>query len=734
MTRHFLDAGALTALLGLAACGGENLVLPSEGEPAAIALVQGDGQSGRVGEALPQPLVFLVSDETGRPVAGARVAVELTGATPDPDTATTAADGRATVAVVLGGEVGPAQGSARVLADAALPGLTTEFTLTAVAASASGLAIVSGQDQSAPAAAALAEPLVVQVTDAFGNPIEGVAITWTVEGGGGVSAGATTTDADGLTSVVRTLGSAAGLQRTLASAEGLAGSPAAFLHTAVAGSATGVQIVSGNDQSGAPGARLAQDLVVRVADADGNPVSGAAVTWVVTAGGGRLDPPTSTTDAEGLAATGWYLGPQVGDNAAEAVVSGVGRATFRAKALAGTPQTVEIVSGSDQTAVAGQPLPAELVVRVLDQDANPVPGATVRWSVASGGGSVSPSSTTSDASGQAAARWTLGGSAGAQSVEASVSGAGRVTFRATATIGTASVLALRTQPSGTARVGEPFDRQPVVQLRDAAGNDVDRAGVAVTVAIASGPGNLLGTATRTTDGAGRATFTDLAVGGAAGGHTLIFAAQGFTSVTSSIIDVRPAATTTSITADDPDPSASGAPVTVRFTVTSAAGTPTGAVRVTTSAGPESCTADVSAGSCEITLGTAGSHTLRAEYQGSPLFEASSDTEGHQVSAPNATPVAADDSYDAPAGGLAPLVVDPPGVLENDSDPDGDPLQAQVTTGPVHGTVALSPDGGFTYTPTPGYVGDDGFSYRVVDGRGGEATATVALTVPPPTGP
>ncbi|HYC30784.1 MAG TPA: Ig-like domain-containing protein, partial [Gemmatimonadales bacterium] len=520
MTRHFYT-GTLALALGVAACGGEDLVLPSEGEPAEIAVVQGDGQSGRVGEALPQPLVFEVTDIAGRPVASATVVVTLAGAQLDPETVTTDGNGLATVGVVLGGTVGSVQGSAAVVTPEDQPGVQVGFTVSAVAASANGLAIVSGQDQVAAAGSALPEPLMVQVTDAFGNPIEGVTIAWTAEGGGTLSAPSSVTDAGGLASVLRTLGPTAGSQRTLATSEGLAGSPAAFLHTATPGSAAGVQIVGGDGQQGPPGARLPADLAVRVTDADGNPITGAAVTWVVTGGGGTMDPATSTTDANGQATTGWTLGPQVGANTAQAVVSGVGSASFTATAVAGSASRIEIVSGNGQSAPAGQTLPTNLVVRVVDGSGNAVPAATVQWQVRSGGGSVAPLVGATDASGQASAAWTLGGTAGANTLEATVSGVGSVTFNATATVGAPSALALRTQPDGSAEAGVPFDRQPVVQLRDATGNDVAQSGVAVTAAIASGDGTLTGTVTRSTDGNGRATFTDLEIGGATGAHTLI---------------------------------------------------------------------------------------------------------------------------------------------------------------------------------------------------------------------
>ena len=77
------------------------------------------------------------------------------------------------------------------------------------------------------------------------------------------------------------------------------------LFAGMSGSATGVIIVSGNEQSGVPGTALAQPLVVQVNDASGNPVAGAPVTWVVTGGGGTLDPATSTTDATGRASSVW---------------------------------------------------------------------------------------------------------------------------------------------------------------------------------------------------------------------------------------------------------------------------------------------------------------------------------------------------------------------------------------------------------------------------------------------
>ncbi|MEN8797940.1 MAG: Ig-like domain-containing protein [Flavobacteriaceae bacterium] len=93
------------------------------------------------------------------------------------------------------------------------------------------------------------------------------------------------------------------------------------------------------------------------------------------------------------------------------------------------------------------------------------------------------------------------------------------------------------------------------------------------------------------------------------------------------------------------------------------------------------------------------------------------------------PCAVDDSYNASIG--VPLVVNPPGILTNDSDSDaGDTLT--VTTTPVvdvsNGNLVLGGDGSFTYTPDPGFSGSDSFTYEVCDTYGLCDTAQVVLNV------
>jgi hypothetical protein len=62
------------------------------------------------------------------------------------------------------------------------------------------------------------------------------------------------------------------------------------------------------------------------------------------------------------------------------------------------------------------------------------------------------------------------------------------------------------------------------------------------------------------------------------------------------------------------------------------------------------------------------------------------------------------------------------------DPDGDPITAQLVSGPSNGTLSFNPDGTFTYTPNTHYVGPDSFTYTWSDGLTTGNTATVSIDV------
>ncbi|WP_374247339.1 cadherin-like domain-containing protein, partial [Zoogloea sp.] len=94
---------------------------------------------------------------------------------------------------------------------------------------------------------------------------------------------------------------------------------------------------------------------------------------------------------------------------------------------------------------------------------------------------------------------------------------------------------------------------------------------------------------------------------------------------------------------------------------------------------------------------------------------------------NAAPVAGADSYSVHAG--TPLVIASPGLLGNDSDADVDALFVSLLDASgLDGSLTLSADGSFSFTPTAGFSGTTGFTYTVADGFGGSAVGTVSIDV------
>ena len=74
------------------------------------------------------------------------------------------------------------------------------------------------------------------------------------------------------------------------------------------------------------------------------------------------------------------------------------------------------------------------------------------------------------------------------------------------------------------------------------------------------------------------------------------------------------------------------------------------------------------------------------------------------------------------------------VLTNDSDPQGLPLIASLLAQPVNGTVTLSPNGSYTYTPPVGFTGNTTFCYIAQNTAGKSGTACVSVNVNPSPGP
>ncbi|MEM1278444.1 MAG: Ig-like domain-containing protein [Cyanobacteria bacterium P01_H01_bin.152] len=92
---------------------------------------------------------------------------------------------------------------------------------------------------------------------------------------------------------------------------------------------------------------------------------------------------------------------------------------------------------------------------------------------------------------------------------------------------------------------------------------------------------------------------------------------------------------------------------------------------------------------------------------------------------NANPTPVDDAFTTDEDTA--LTLD---VLANDSDPDNDPLTINSVTQPTNGSVTINADNTLSYIPAADFNGTDSFTYQVDDGNGGQAIATVSLTVNP----
>jgi len=221
VNRQTLCALFLTASMGIAGCGGGSGTA-TVGQPASITATSGTPQNTTINTAFGAPLVAEVFDGNGNPVSGVVVTFTppATGASATfaggVTTATTTASGVATSAAVsANGTVG---GPYTVTATVSGVSAPADFSLTNSARIPASITATSGTPQSAVANTAFGLPLVAQVLDGNGNPVNGVVVTFTPP-----ATGASATFAGGVTTATTT---ASGVATSAAvSANGTVGGP-----------------------------------------------------------------------------------------------------------------------------------------------------------------------------------------------------------------------------------------------------------------------------------------------------------------------------------------------------------------------------------------------------------------------------------------------------------------------------------------------------------------------------
>lgn len=378
-----------------------------------IVGVAGDGQSAVAGSAVSVAPQVSALDAFGNPVAGVSVTFTVTAGAGSitGGTQTTDVDG---LAAVGSWTLGAAAGTNTLVATSAAVPDTATFTATGISGAAVAIEFVDGDAQTDTVGATLPTAYAVRVVDNNGNGVAGVTVSWSATAGGGSIDATSDTDANGVATATRVLGTAVGTHTAEGGVGGLTGSPVGFSATATAGNPATVMLLAGDGQSATVGTSVAVAPSVSVTDGFGNPIVGHDVTFAVTGGGGVVDPTTTLqTAADGTATvTSWTLGTTAGTetDSLQATAAGAGLtgnpAEFVASADADVPASITATAGDGQTAITEQFVSTAPVVEVTDQYGNPIVGVDVDFT-ASGSGAVGTASVSTGATGLASTSWRV---------------------------------------------------------------------------------------------------------------------------------------------------------------------------------------------------------------------------------------------------------------------------------------------------------------------------------------
>ncbi|MBF4601095.1 tandem-95 repeat protein [Frigoribacterium sp. VKM Ac-1396] len=294
---------------------------------------------------------------------------------------------------------------------------------------------------------------------------------------------------------------------------------------------------------------------------------------------------------------------------------------------------------------------------------------------------------------------------------------GTDTFQYTTTDGgggtSTSTVTISVTPSSSDDVATARAGQPLV-VDAASGVLSNDSGSGLTAAVATGPSH--GSLVLGRDGSYRYVPAD----GFSGSDSFTYTAtdaDGAQTTSTVTITVLPTA------ADDTATAISGTPTTIA-----------GSDLTSNDDGIDTTVTAVSTpghGTASVTPAGDVAYTPSDDFSGTDTFDYTvTDGQGGTDTATvtvTVAPRASDDSVDAVAG--APLDVPAGrGLLANDGGTG--PLTAAVATAPSHGTVVVSPDGSFVYTPEKGFSGTDSFTYTLTDGNGVTSTATATVAVAP----
>jgi hypothetical protein len=264
--------------------------------------------------------------------------------------------------------------------------------------------IIDGDGQQGLAGNPLTDSLTLILTDGESRPVINRNISFKVPSGT-VQPATVMTNGEGKAVFRWILGPTAGQQQLEAGlGAGNELSPkVTFTAVAMPGPVQAMAAMSGDGQAAPAGTPLPQPLVVRLLDQFGNGVAGASVDW--QASRGTLSQRTTQTGDDGSASVVWTLG-SVGVQTATASFQGANGSPigFTATASPGASPRLEVVTQPPATTESGEVLTRQPSVRLETALGSPIPqpGVNVTAAIASGGGTLSGTTTvTTNSSGLA---------------------------------------------------------------------------------------------------------------------------------------------------------------------------------------------------------------------------------------------------------------------------------------------------------------------------------------------
>jgi adhesin/invasin len=415
-----------------------NLVVASpnvnSSNASTLVVTNGNNQSVEQSTAASKSLEVTALNNLGNPIGGVSVSFKVmtSGAgaltsdatTATTVTATTAADGRASVAFTASSQTGPVAIMASSTAGSAV------FNLNSIASgTGSVISISSGNGQSIAPSSTASIPLEIIATNSSGAPVSGITVNFSVSttSGGSVSSSTATTNASGKASTTFSSSSTTGNIAVLASTSN--GSVVFNVNVASAGSSSSagslLLATSGNNQSVEQGTTAAKSLEVMAVNSLGNPMSGVSVSYkILTSSAGTLTggatTATATTGADGRASVAFTASSQTGPLAIIAS-STAGSAVFNLNTIpSGTGSTITISSGNGQTVTPSTFASIPLEIVATNSSGTAVSGLTVNFAVTTAsGGTLSVASATTNASGKASTNFTSSSTLGNVSILAS---------------------------------------------------------------------------------------------------------------------------------------------------------------------------------------------------------------------------------------------------------------------------------------------------------------------------